>query len=461
MDPSFLAYRSGELCVEGVPLAALAEGRETPFFVIAERQLRTAYARMAHAFSAAGVAAELRYCAKTNSEAAVLAALAACGAGLLACHPAEVELARACGFAAERIAYQKPVLTPRELDAVLDQGVGLVHVHLPSDLALIAAAAARAGRLVPLSLRLAAPRALSPLRALGRRTGLCESEALAIARAASESSWLRVVGVNLYLGTQQRTADGLSRAARQAMRLLRRLAACGVEIEEVNLGGGMPSPTLSRLTPARLLPRLLDRRPDLPPARPSRQPAEPPVQEVDPFAFRLAQRFAALTLQLPSRPRLVVEPGRSLVGAAGLLVSRVRAVRGRWLFLDASRDFLPESPWLLSRRVLTAIEPPSAARRFVHLSGCGSTTLDVIDLHRRLPAVAPGDLLVLCDAGAYSISRACRYTGLSPAVVLLGADGSPRLARRAETVADLTRPMTAMTPAPPAAANATAEAASK
>ena len=457
MDPSFLAYRSGELCVEGVPLAALAEGRETPFFLISERQLRTAYARMAQAFSAAGVAAEMRYCAKTNSEAAVLSTLAACGASLLACHPAEVELARACGFAAERIAYQKPVLTPRELDSVLAQGVGLLHVHLPSDLELIAAAAARAGRRVSLSLRLAAPPALSPLRALGRRTGLSESEALAVARAARGSRWLRVVGVNLYLGTQQRTADSLARAARQAMRLLRRLAACGVEIEEVNLGGGMPSPTLSRLTPARLLPRLLDRRSEPPPAPPSGHLPEPPGQEVDPFAFRLAQRFAALTLPPPSRPRLVVEPGRSLIGAAGLLVARVRAVRGRWLFLDASRDFLPESPWLLSRQVLTAIEPPSAARRFVHLSGCGSNTLDVIDLHRRLPAVVSGDLLVLCDAGAYSISRACHYTGLPPAVVLLGADGSPRLARRPETVADLARPMTAMAPAASAAANRTAE----
>ncbi len=459
MDPSFLAYRSGELCVEGVPLSALAEGRETPFFLLAERQLRTAYARMARAFSAAGVAAELRYCAKTNSEAAVLATLAACGAGLLACHPAEVELARACGFAAERIAYQKPVLTPRELDSVLAEGVGLVHVNLPSDLELLAAAAARAGRRVRLSLRLAAPPALSPLRALGRRIGLSESEALAIAHATRGSSWLRVVGVNLYLGTQQRTVDGLARATRQAMRLLRRLAACGVEIEEVNLGGGMPSPTMSRLTPARLLPRLLDRRSEALPARPAGHAGESPGQEVDPFTFRLAQRFAALTQPAPARPRLVVEPGRSLVGAAGLLVCRVRAVRGRWLFLDASRDFLPESPWLLSRRVLTAIEPPSAARRFVHLSGCGLNTLDVLDLHRRLPAVAAGDLLVLCDAGAYSISRACRYTGLPPAVVMLGADGSPRLARRAETVADLSRPMTALAPAPPGAAHPAAEVA--
>jgi diaminopimelate decarboxylase len=445
MDPAFLSYRSGELCVQGVPLSGLAEGRETPFFVIAEGQLRSAFARMTQALRAAGVAAEVRYCAKTNREAAVLATLAACGASLLASHPAEVELGRASGFAAERIAYQKPVLTACELDSVLAQGVGLVHVHLPSDVELIAAAAARAGRKVRLSLRLAAPRGLSPLRALGRRTGLSEAEALAVAGAVRGSGALRVVGVNLYLGTQQRTASGLAHAAGRAVGMLRRLAACGAEIEEVNVGGGIPSPSLSRLSAARLLPRLLDRRKALPPAAAGGGPDDPPGDE---FTLRLAQRFAALTRQLPARPRLVVEPGRALVGAAGLLVSRVRAVRGRWLFLDASRDFLPESPWLLSRRLLTATEPPSPARRFVHLSGCGSNTLDVLDLHRLLPAVHPGELLVFCDAGAYSLSRACSYTGLTPAVFVLGVDGSLRLGRRAGTLADLT----AATCAPPATA---------
>jgi diaminopimelate decarboxylase len=138
-DVGFLTYRSGELCVEGEPLSALTAGRETPFFLISERRLRGAYAALAGGLAAAGLPTELRYCAKTNSEAAVLQTLAGCGASLLACHPAEVELAVSCGFAAPRIAYQRPVLTPRDLDAVLAQGVGLVHVHLASDLPLLAA----------------------------------------------------------------------------------------------------------------------------------------------------------------------------------------------------------------------------------------------------------------------------------------------------------------------------------
>lgn len=456
MDAPFLAYRSGELCIEGIPLALLTEGRETPFFILSEQRMRNAYAAMAEAFAAAGVTAELRYCAKTNSEAAVLETLARCGASLLACHPTEVELARACSFPADRIAYQKPVLTPRELDAVLAQGVGLVHVQLPSDLPLIEAAAARAGRQVRLSLRLAPPRALSPMRSLSRRIGLNEHEAVAVAVAARASRWVRVVGVNLYVGTQQRPA-ALAGAARQASRLRRRLAACGVDLEEVNLGGGLPSLTLSRMSAARLVSRLLDR-PAAPAAAVAHRraapdaPDAPDAPRIDRFAFRLGGVFAALFRAPPAMPRLVVEPGRSLVGAAGLLVTRVRAVRGRWLFLDASRDFLPESPWLLTRPVLPATEPRSALRRFYHLSGCGLSTLDVIDLHRRLPQLDAGDLLVLCDAGAYSISRASRYTGLAPAVHLLGEDGVLRLARRAETLADLSGPMSAAAAADTAAA---------
>src|ERR1700753_877837 len=193
MDSSFLAYRGGELCIEGLSLASLAAGRETPFFLIAEKQLRGALSRLTQAFAAAGVAAEVRYCAKTNSEAAVLKILAACGAGLLACHPAEVALALACGFSAGRIAYPQPVLTADDLDSLLAQGVELLHVHLPTDVDLIAAAAARAGRSVRLSLRLAPPRALSALRAVSRRCGLSAAEAVAAARAARRSPRARVV----------------------------------------------------------------------------------------------------------------------------------------------------------------------------------------------------------------------------------------------------------------------------
>jgi diaminopimelate decarboxylase len=430
----FLGYRGGVLCLEGTPLPELAASLGTPFFLFSESRLRANYQALARGLSGAGTT--LRYCAKTNHEAAVLRTLAQCGSHLLASHAAEVELALRCGFAPERIAYARPVLTPAELSSVLAAGVPLLHVHRPEDLPLMEAAAAREGRRVRVSLRLKQEGglALSPLDRLNLRLGLSGEEALEAVRRLRRSASLEPWAVNFYLGTQQASLAGFTRGFRRVLALLARIAAeTGVLIREVNLGGGIPSPSLSRMSPGRWLARWRD----LPaPARSSDTPEE--------FAARLAGRFRELVeaARLPEPPALAAEPGRSIVGGAAVLVTRVQGVSGRWAFLDASRSFLPESPLLFARRILPLEEPGRGEPgRFYHLSGSTLNTLDVLDLRRRLPRLAPGQALAFCDAGAYSISRASPYAGLPPAVYLLQEDGEVRRVRRAGNVDHLLHPM--------------------
>jgi diaminopimelate decarboxylase len=157
-------------------------------------------------------------------------------------------------------------------------------------------------------------------------------------------------------------------------------------------------------------------------------------RNLESFAAQLGARFRELVDS--DLPVLAAEPGRAIVGDAAVLVTRVRAIRDSWLFLDASRNHLPESPLFFTRRILPLSEK-KGAERFWNLSGCTLNTLDVLDMHRRLPPLAPGDGIAFCDAGAYSISRASSYAGLSPAVYLLQSDGNVRLARRAAGVEDL------------------------
>jgi diaminopimelate decarboxylase len=427
----FLAYAGRELRMEGASLPDLAGRLGTPFFLISESRLRENYRALERGLSGA----VLRYCAKTNHEVGALEVLAGCGSHLLASHPAEVVLAVRCGFPPERIAYARPVLALEELDTVLAAGVPLVHVHRPDDLPLLEEAAARSGRPVGLCFRLRdGGRGLSPLGRLKRRLGLEAEEIVECARHAVGSPWLEPVGVNFYLGTQQASLEGFTRAFRGVLALLRRVAAeAGVDLREVNLGGGIPSPSLRRMGLRHLLGRWRDDLATIPAGSSERLEA---------LAAALARRFRDLVeeARLPEPPVLAAEPGRSIVGDAAVLVSRVRAVRGNWLFLDASRNFLPESPVLFARRILPLREV-SGPGRFWHLSGNTLNTLDLLDLHRRLPHLAPGEELAFCDAGAYSISRASSYAGLWPAVYMLQADGRVRLIRRAGGVEDLERPM--------------------
>jgi diaminopimelate decarboxylase len=425
--------------VAGRSLRELAGELGTPFFLLSEARLCENHRALRRGLGVAGEAT-LRYCAKTNHEAAVLRVLAAEGCHLLACHAAEVALARRCGFPPERIAFARPVLDAAELDAVLAAGVGLFHVHRLDDLPLLEAAARRAGRPLRLSFRLRARKGplagLSPLARVGRRLGLSRDDFVAAARRAAASGRLEPFAVYFYVGTQQTSAARFERALRGLFEDLARLAREGVSLEEVDLGGGLPAPALRRVGPRQLLARWRD--------RPG--PAAGP-ERLEAFAARVARRFRELAeaAGLPSPPALAAQPGRSLVGDAVLLVSRVRAVEGRWAFLDASRNHLPESPLLFSRRIVHLPENGRrpGAERFYDLSGSTLNTLDVLDVHRRLPELAPGDLLAFCDAGAYSISRAARYAGVSPPVWALGEDGAPRLARRAETLEDLAAPMEA------------------
>src|SRR4051812_35661589 len=428
---AFLGYRGGVLRMEGTPLPELVRSLGTPFFLFSEARLRSNYQSLERGLSEAGAGTVLRYCAKTNHEAAVLQVLARCGSHLLASHAAEVELALRCGFAPERIAFARPVLISAELDSVLAAGVPLVHVHRPEDLPILEEAAVRAGRRVRVSLRLRQDGfAFSPLDWLNRRLGFGAEEALEAVRRLGRSTWIEPWAVNFYLGTQQSSLAGFTLGFRRVLALLRKITAgTGVVIREVNLGGGIPSPSLRRVGPRQLLTRWRD------------LPA--PVRESqEDFAARLAHRFRELVeeARLPEPPALAAEPGRSIVGDAAVLVTGVQAVSGRWAFLDASRSFLPESPLLFARRILPLIETEDSGR-FYHLSGNSLNTLDVLDLRRRLPRLEPGQALAFCDAGAYSISRASFYAGLPPAVYRLQEDGEVRRVRQAGGIGDLLFPM--------------------
>ncbi|HKI03176.1 MAG TPA: hypothetical protein VKK31_14460 [Thermoanaerobaculia bacterium] len=434
----FLGYAGGFLRMEGASLPDLAERLGAPFFLISEGRLRTNYQALERGLARAGSGTVLRYCAKTNHEAAVLELLAGCGSHLLASHAAEAALAVRCGFPPERIAFARPVLTAEELDAVLAAGVSLIHAHRPGDLPLLESAAARAGRRVRVSLRLRGQElSLSPLGRLNRRLGLDAGEILESVRRLARSPWLEPAAINFYLGTQQSSLDGFTRVFRGVLALVARIAAeTGVAIREVNLGGGIPSPSLQRMGPRRLLARWRD--------RPDTLPGTPPgSSRREEFAARLGERFHELVeeARLPTSPVLAAEPGRAIVGDAAVLVARVLAVEGRWAFLDASRNFLPESPLMFARGILPLREPANGESRFYDLSGSTLNTLDVLDLHRRLPPLRPGDALAFCDAGAYSISRASSYAGLPPAVYMLQEDGTVRLARRAGGLEDLAGPM--------------------
>ncbi len=428
-----LRYQDGHLCMEGRPIYRLADDLGTPFFLVSEARLRANYHALARGLLNSDVQATIRYCAKTNAEPGVLGVLAACGSHVLVSHLAELQVALRCGFTPEKIAFQRPVLLKDEAWAAVEAGVNLLHVYRPQDIPIIEKAAAERGQRVNISLRLrndAPASRLSPLNFLSRRLGLRESEVLLAAKRIRASQWLTLKAINFHCGTQLESISSYRTLLRKATRLAARLESLGgVPLQEINLGGGIPSPSLRRTRFRTLGRRLTDN-----------MKHQDSLQDLETFARRLsaAYRDEATRAGLRPLPTLAVEPGRSIVGTAAILVTRIRAMSGKWVFLDSSRNYLAESPLLFTRQILPTIERGTAPKRYYHLSGSTLNTTDIIDVHRRLPALGEGEVLALCDAGAYSISRVSRYAGPSPPVYLLHDDGSLRMIRCAETLADLT-----------------------
>ena len=434
-----LSYRDQRLFIEDISVTTLAERLETPFFLVNERRLRENYEDLCKGLNLAGQDAIVRYCVKTNNESGVLSILAGYDGHVMVSHPAEVQLAKLAGFSSERMAYQSPVLLEEEIHHVMDEGVTLFHAFRLEDLQVLGRVASARSQVVTLSLRLRHDPLLgrlSPIGFLSRRLGLRWDGIIQAAKSIHESRWLSLTGINVYIGTQQhsvRTYDAsLSRVVALAVQLQTRW---GIRLQEINLGGGIPSDSLMKigLNPVTLWRRFTD----------SFSASDSPAELVS-YSQALSGEYHTQITQsgLDPPPTLVVESGRSIVGNATILVTRVRAVQDNWVFLDASRNDLGESPLLFIRRLRPVLCPDvNTIYRFYHLSGRTLNTRDILDFRRRLPVLKPGDLLVICDAGAYSISRASRYAGLTPAVHLLQSDGTVRQTRRAENLSDLTQSM--------------------
>lgn len=425
-----LSYRDRRLHFEGISLEWLVRTTGTPVFLLSERRLEENYQALYRGLSGTGLPAIIRYCAKTNHERGILRVLAGCGSHLLACHLAEAELALASGFPPDRIAFQRPVLSVEELRCLLQRGITFFHLYRVEDLELFEELAPSQGSLrLSLRLRNDSPGArLSPVNFFSRRLGMTREEALAAAGRIVQCPGLSLQALNFYIGTQRSSPSTYRPLLRRAVKLAGQVAKeLGVRIQEVNVGGGIPSPTLERLSPWRLWF-----------ARAWRGDARG-AEHLESFGRRLALELEEVSPRAGLRPppSLAAEPGRAIVGNAGILVTRVCAVQERWVFTDASRNFLGESPLRFRRAILPVAQPPGKENRTFHLSGSTLNTLDFLTLFQKIPPVRAGELLVLCDAGAYSISRATRYAGLLPAVYLLGRDGNLRCIRRAEKEVDL------------------------
>jgi diaminopimelate decarboxylase len=406
------SYRNGVLHAEAVNLVDLAAAVGTPFYCYSTATLVRHYQVFAGAF--ADVPALVCYAMKANSNQAVLKTLAGLGAGADVVSEGELKRARAAGIAPAKIMFSGIGKTARELALAVDEGILCINVESEPELELLSAIASGKNRTANISVRVnpdvdARTHAKIATGKSENKFGIPMSRARAVYAQAAKLPGLNVTGVDMHIGSQITDLEPFDDAFALLSEFVRVLRTDGHAISHVDLGGGLGIPY---------------REGDAPPS---------------PEAYAAMVKCATRDLGC----MLIFEPGRLLVGNAGILVTRVlylkRGEAKDFVIVDAAmNDLIRPTLYEAHHEIRSVREPsPNAPRIVADVVGPVCESGDFLALDRDLPLPQPGDLLAVMSAGAYGAVQASTYNTRALVPEVLVREGEWALVRPRLEVADL------------------------
>ncbi len=393
-------YRGGVMHAEAVDLTALADAVGTPFYCYATATLERHYRVFADAF--ADVPSLVCYAMKANSNQAVIATLARLGAGADVVSGGELKRALLAGVPAERIMFSGVGKTAAELAQAVDEEILCINVESEPELELLSSIAISKGRIATISIRVnpdvdAKTHAKIATGRAENKFGIPISRAREVYARAAKLKGVRVAGVDMHIGSQITELQPFEDAFALLSDFVRTLRTDGHCIEHVDLGGGLGIPYY--------------------------QDNEPPP---DPLAYAAVVKRATHGLDC----KLIFEPGRLIVGNAGILVTRVIYVkRGEaktFVIVDAAmNDLIRPTLYEAHHDIRPVREPePDAPRIVADVAGPVCETGDYFALDRDIVAPRPSDLMAIMTAGAYGAVQAGTYNtrALVPEVLVSGSE---------------------------------------
>jgi diaminopimelate decarboxylase len=417
--PPAFAYRDGELHCERVALSALAKKFGTPLYLYSQNTIRERYRTFDKAFR--GVPHTICYSVKANSNLSLLKMLAGMGCGFDVVSGGELlRVLKASRGAAKKVVFSGVGKTADELDLALKSEILMFNVESEQELALLGERATELKREARIALRVNPDVAARthPYISTGlhkHKFGVPMQVARAIYAAASYHPWLDVAGISVHIGSQITDVKPFGEAMARVADLVRELRDDGHHVRYVDAGGGLG----------------IDyERGDL---------SEFP---------NLAGKYAKLVTNALRGldVYLLLEPGRSIVGPAGALVTRVlynkRNNGKRFVVVDAAmNDLIRPALYGAYHEIVPVLAPEARSSKpeACDVVGPICETGDFFARDRKLPNVSDGDLLAILDAGAYGMSISSNYNTRGRAAEVLVDGKKTKLIRKRETFDDLTR----------------------
>ena len=405
-------YRGKELVVDGVPLATIAADHGTPVFVYSAEALRKNYRRIAKAFKA--VKPMLAYSVKANSNGAILRVLAAEGAGFDVVSANEMDRVLKAGIAADRIIFAGVGKTADEMRRALKAGVMEFNVESPAEAIRLNEVALSMKKVAPVAIRInpnvdAKTHKHITTGKKENKFGMSLKAGRDLAARIKELPGLRLDGLHAHIGSQILSSDPHVQAAAIVDAFMSELEADGHALKTLNFGGGFGI---------------------------SYKEGDAPL-DLDAVAATVG------ALVKKHNVRLLMEPGRSIVGPAGALVTKVEYIKKgdsrTFVIIDGAMTEIIRPALYEAHHDILPLAKAKGTESPVDVVGPVCETGDFLALQRPMVVPAQGDLLAILDAGAYCSVMSSNYNSRPRPAEVLVDNGVAHLVRRAESRADLTR----------------------
>lgn len=388
----------------------IAKNNHTPYFVILEKTLRDNYGFLKQCF--AGLRKlKVYYSIKTNFESRLLLTLKDMGLDAEVCGQLDMFLAEKAGFKKENIIFDACYKTQEDITKALNWGIHLFNVESEKEIDTIDRIARGLNKKAGIGLRVdSAFLSLNPsnliMKPLQKSFGFSAERVLDIAVAAGRRGSIEICGLMAHNNYPHKSSRDYAKMLKMLFVLAVRLKKHGINIRELNLGGGFPGIQLK--------------------------------EDVSAIAKSITEEYNSLSRKHNLSPTLVIEPGRALVENAAMLIGRIMMVEDGRAHCDISINDLGYKFTFKEKNFFVLNLSPNG-RRHAKVDICGPTLnpYDKLYFKRRLQSLEAGDILVILNAGAYTISCSTQFTRPRAAVYFINSDGEKSLIRKAETPADV------------------------
>ena len=408
-----LAYRGNELYLEEVRLSDLAQEHGTPLFVYSKGAMLHALAAYQRGF--AGRDVQICYAMKANPALGVIQVFAQAGCGFDIVSSGDMARVLAAGGQASKIIFSGVGKTRAEMRQALQAGIGCFNVESEAELEVLSEVALSLGLTAPVSVRVnpnvdpkTHPYISTGLK--GSKFGVAHDRVLQTYQRAAVLAGIKVVGIDCHIGSQITEVEPYLDAVDRMLDLVESIEAAGIALHHIDFGGGLG----------------INYNGDTPP-------------QADVLWQKMLAKLDARGF---GERQLMIEPGRSLVGNAGVCLTEVLYLKPgeqkNFCIIDAAMNDLPRPAMYQAYHQIVPLAQRAGAPETWDVVGPVCESGDWIG-HDRALAVQAGDLLAVLSAGAYCMSMASNYNSRGRAPEILVSDQQAHVIRQRESIADQMR----------------------